>query len=114
MAERFGSRPEDLRVAIGPAICQACYQVGEEVVARVLSAGLPAELAAPDDEGRWRLDLTTANVQVLTRAGVPARQVFLTQAACTSCDRGRFYSHRRDRGVTGRHWGAIRATTPAG
>jgi YfiH family protein len=114
MAERFGSRPEDIRVAIGPGICQACYQVGEEVVARVVDAGLPGELAAPDDEGRWRLDLTAANVHVLARAGVPGRQVFLSQAACTSCDPERFYSHRRDRGVTGRHWAAVRATTPAG
>jgi YfiH family protein len=114
MEERFGSRPEDIQVAIGPGICQACYQVGEEVVARVVAAGLPDELAAPDDEGRWRLDLTSANVLVLARSGVPERQILLAQAACTSCDPERFYSHRRDRGVTGRHWAAVRATTPVG
>lgn len=108
MQETFGSRPQDITVAIGPGICRSCYQVGAEVVERFLAAGLPAWLATPDGE-RWLLDLTAANVHVLERAGIPRRSILLSQA-CTSCDPDRFFSHRRDHGVTGRHWAAVRAT----
>lgn len=30
MQEKYGTRPEDLRVAMGPHICESCYEVGEE------------------------------------------------------------------------------------
>ncbi|MEX2541535.1 MAG: peptidoglycan editing factor PgeF [Trueperaceae bacterium] len=111
MQEEFGSRARDIVVAIGPGICRTCYQVGPEVVERFLAAGLPARLATPDGE-RWLLDLAAANVHVLERAGVSRRSILLQSQACTSCDPDRFFSHRRDSGVTGRHWGAVRATRP--
>ena len=31
MREAYGSRPEDIFAAIGPSICQACYEVGKDV-----------------------------------------------------------------------------------
>lgn len=109
---RYGSDPGDVRVAIGPGICRRCYQVGEEVRAAFREAGFPAELARPDGETdggrRWRLDLAGANRWALLRAGARPEHVVVLDA-CTACDPARFYSHRRDRGVTGRHWSAIRA-----
>lgn len=107
MAERYGSRPERLRVAIGPGIQGSCYQVGDEVVAAYREAGFPVELAVPDDEGRHRLDLVAANRWALARAGVPGDRVWSADV-CTHCDVDRCFSHRRDGGVTGRHWAFIR------
>ena len=32
MQETYGTRPEDIRSAIGPSICQECYEVSEDVI----------------------------------------------------------------------------------
>jgi hypothetical protein len=69
-------------------------------------AGFPPTVAVPDTEGRYRLDLVAANRWTLHRAGVLPERVW-SLGACTHCDAERFYSHRRDRGVTGRHWAFI-------
>ncbi len=107
LRERYGSRPQDLRVAIGPGIQGACYQVGEEVASAYRLAGFPPELAREDDEGRYRLDLPAANRWLLERSGVPPDAVW-SAGVCTHCDEERFFSHRRDAGVSGRHWAFIR------
>lgn len=107
MTERYGSRPEDVLVAIGPGIQGACYQVGAEVVEAFAEAGFPAGIARPDAEGRHRLDLVAANRHVLARAGVPGANIE-SLGACTHCDADRFFSHRRDAGLTGRHWAVVR------
>ena len=31
MREAYGTRPEDILAAVGPSICQACYEVSEDV-----------------------------------------------------------------------------------
>jgi YfiH family protein len=82
-----------LIAAIGPSIGPCCYEVGEEVAA-------PFREAFGDDVVRdGRLDLWTAAERALRAAGV--EQVDRADI-CTSCDPGRFFSHRRDHGRTGR------------
>lgn len=112
MTDHFGCLPADLSVGIGPGICRECYQVGCEVRERFVEAGFPDSVATRDSEGRWRLDLVQANLHRLLEAGVCKERVLLS-GVCTSCERQRFFSHRRDRGVTGRHWSAVRATRPS-
>ena len=106
MADRFGARASDLAVGIGPGIGGDCYQVGAEVVATFRGAGFPAEIARPDDEGRFRLDLRVAAVHALRTAGVLADHIWIDDS-CTHCDAARFFSYRRD-GTTGRHWAIVR------
>ncbi|MFH1812049.1 MAG: polyphenol oxidase family protein [Pseudomonadota bacterium] len=97
---RAGATIAELRVSIGPHIGPCCYQVGPEVLrdmhpsARVERDGaLYANLAA-DARARWRnLGLQDAQVDQV--------------GPCVSCDALRFYSHRRDRGHTGRQLSAI-------
>lgn len=107
LAEAYGAAPASVRVAVGPGICAECYQVGPEVASGFRAAGFPESVARPDAEGRYRLDLVAANLHALERAGVARANVHLT-GRCTSCDAELFYSHRRDRGVTGRHWSLVR------
>ena len=107
MGELYGSKPQDIRVAIGPGISAACYQVGEEVVQTFANAGFPEHISYPDDEGRFRLDLAAANRWTLEQAGVLPENIW-TSNWCTYSDAARFYSHRRDAGKTGRHWAAIK------
>lgn len=112
LRQHYGTRPEDVQVACGPAIQGACYQVGPEVQAAFAAAGFPDSVARPDAEGRYRLDLVAANRHVLERSGVPAKQIFSLDL-CTHCDPRRFYSHRRDALARGSHWALIRLPSPA-
>jgi YfiH family protein len=82
-----------LAAAIGPCIGPCCYEVGDEVAE-------PYREAFGDDVVRdGRLDLGKAAERALRAAGV-ARVDRLDM--CTSCHADRFFSHRRDRGCTGR------------
>ncbi|MEX2502833.1 MAG: polyphenol oxidase family protein, partial [Trueperaceae bacterium] len=47
LREAYGTDPADLRVAIGPCISAAAYQVGPEVVRAFRDAGMPEALATP-------------------------------------------------------------------
>lgn len=102
---RYGSYPEDLRVAIGPCIGGSDYQVGTEVVGAFREAGFPPSVYRPDDEGRFRLDLVAANRWALSEAGVREAHVW-DSGICTFRD-NRFYSYRRDAGRTGRFWAVV-------
>ncbi len=109
MERDFGSRPPDLRILFGPGVAGACYQVGPEVVERFRAAGFPDKVAWPDAEaGKYRLDIKAANRWNLEQAGVPAGNI-VDSGLCTHCQPERFYSYRRDEGVTGRHWAFISA-----
>jgi YfiH family protein len=83
--------------AIGPGIGACCYEVREDVAGPVRAAfgiGLVRD---------GRLDLPGAVERALRNAGA-ARVDRLDE--CTACHSDRFFSHRRDGGVTGRQ-GAI-------
>ena len=86
-----------LTAAIGPAIGRCCYEVGDDVASPVRAAFGPSVVR------RGRLDLPGAVERALRAAGCVRIERF---DSCTSCDDERFFSHRRDRGRTGRQ-GAI-------
>jgi YfiH family protein len=99
-----GSQPHDIVAAIGPAIGPDAFEVGPEVAAAFRDAGL-AEVVL-DRSPRPHVDLHQAATRLLIDAGVdPAAIDGLP--ICTVADH-RFFSHRRDRGRTGRHLSAIR------
>ncbi len=116
MREAFGTRPEHVRVALGPAIGGCCYEVGAPV-ARAMAhapqrAGAPSPLRpSAGGEGPWHLDLWEAIRQQLDACGVPAGAVE-TVGGCTRCRGDLFFSYRRDR-VTGRMAACIRLCGPA-
>lgn len=113
MAERHGSDPADVRVALGPCIRGGCYQVGEDVTSRFAAAGHPATVWRPDPSapGRFLLDLPVANALALAEAGVRPENL-LDLGRCTHCEPAEFYSHRRDKGLTGRHWAYVSLRGP--
>lgn len=85
--------PSQLAAAIGPAIGPCCYEVGEEVAQ-------PYRERFGDDVVRGRnLDLWTSAERALHAAGVESVHRF---DRCTACEPETFFSHRRDRGTTGR------------
>jgi YfiH family protein len=104
MAERFGSRPADLQAAIGPSIGPCHYDVGPEVAGATRQAfGPAADALLSGENGTTRLDLWAANLQALREVGVDQVEV---AGVCTACHSGDFFSHRAERGRTGR-FGAL-------
>jgi YfiH family protein len=82
--------------AVGPGIGGCCYEVGQEVLEHFVDVGGAAD-------GRM-LDLRRVIDARLAAAGVTEVQHL---DRCTSCDPERYFSHRRDDGVTGRQAGLV-------
>jgi copper oxidase (laccase) domain-containing protein len=100
MARAFGSRPADIWAGIGPSIGQSHYQVGAEVVEAVREAfGYTDGMVRRGDGSAFYLDLWEANRLALERAGVTQIDV---AGICTAGNTREFYSHRAERGRTGR------------
>jgi len=97
---RAGAPPATLRAAIGPAIGACCYEVSEDLAQRFVDA-FGAEVVRRDGPGP-RLDLRLAVRRTLLEAGLPEASIE-DVPGCNACDPERFFSHRRDRGGTGRH-----------
>ncbi|MFQ5433678.1 MAG: peptidoglycan editing factor PgeF [Anaerolineae bacterium] len=101
MTAAFGTDPADLVAAIGPCIGPCCYEVGEVVITAVHDT-----FAEPDSllvgrsvNGRPHFDLPQANRRNLMRASV--EQVEMS-GFCTACRSDLFFSHRAEKGKTGR------------
>ena len=104
---RYGSRPADLLVGIGPSIGPHHYAVGPEVVEqvrRVFGQDAPALLPTRNGAASGvQFDLWTANRLILEQVGV--RQIEVA-AICTACHLEDWFSHRGEAGRTGR-FGAL-------
>jgi YfiH family protein len=99
MAAEFGSQPEDLHAAMGPAIRECCYEVGAEVV-RDLAPLFP-EWRNEEKNGKRHIDLVEANRRVLREAGVSASRIY-DCGRCTYSEPALFFSYRREPANPGR------------
>jgi len=100
MAKCFGSLPRDILVGIGPSICQDCYEVGENVYQQFCYYfGAEAENFFKNVNLRRSLDLWEANEYTLREAGVEKIEF---SRLCTACNLEDWYSHRAEKGRTGR------------
>lgn len=126
MVRCFGSRPRDMKAAIGPGIQGCCYEVGEEVRTKFESqfdyaASLFREIKDSDPvrekypllfltarapghsdlPKKIFLDLVEANRQQLIAVGVPKKSIE-TSPLCTNCHPELLFSYRAEKGKTGR------------
>lgn len=103
MNDSFGTKPEDVLAAIGPSICQECYEVGEEV-ADAFKLVFPEEwehlLINGKAEGKYQLNLWEANRRILLNAGVLENHLAVTDL-CTCCNSAYLFSHRASQGKRG-------------
>lgn len=124
MQEQFGTRPEKLIAAIGPSICQDCYEVSEEVanafrellqlegvtdiLREIRESGCYAHhdgkehlvLKPGKESGKYQLDLWLVNTMILRRAGIPLQQIAITDI-CTCHNPAYLFSHRASHGKRG-------------
>lgn len=102
MERSFGSQPKDLLCAIGPSICQDCYEVSRDVAEAFIFA-FPThekEILQAGAIGKYQLDLWKANEIVLTEAGVLKEHIDLA-GLCTCCNSSILFSHRASKGKRG-------------
>ena len=130
MRRCFGTRPRDIKAAIGPGIHGCCYEVGPEVREQFesqfdygtelfrevkesdpvrekypllfLTARAPGHSELPK---KIFLDLVEANRRQLIEIGVSPRKISASPL-CTACLPDMLFSHRAEKGVTGRLMGA--------
>ena len=102
MRREYGSRPEELRCAIGPSICQDCYEVSGDVAMEFEQtfAGHEREIILAKENGKYQLDLWKANEIVLLDAGVLPEHIEITDI-CTCCNPDLLFSHRASHGKRG-------------
>ncbi len=96
MQEQYGTDPTQVFAAIGPSICQECYEVSGDVIGEFQEAfdeSLWQELFYENTDGKYQLDLWRANQIVLTEAGVRREQIAVTNV-CTHCNPDILFSHR--------------------
>jgi polyphenol oxidase len=131
MRRWFGSKPSELRAAIGPGNRGCCYEVGPEVQSQFesqfsyakdlfretkerneiherypllfLTARAPGHSELPK---KIFLDVPMANRNQLLAAGVRAENIS-DLGFCTACQPDLFFSHRREKGVAGRMMAAV-------
>jgi YfiH family protein len=98
MVEAFGTKPQNVLVAIGPSIGACCYEVDDFV--RDQASGYE-EFFAAKGGGKYQLDLWGMNVKQLVEAGVPQDNISVA-GVCTNDNVDLFCSYRAEQGKTGR------------
>ena len=96
MHVKFGSDPADILAAVGPSVCQDCYEVSADVIDRfkeVFDRSAWDELFYEKPDGKYQLDLWKANEKIFLEAGIRKDHIAVTNV-CTHCNSEILYSHR--------------------
>jgi YfiH family protein len=104
MKKNYGSNPADIVAGIGPSIGPDHYEIGADVILQVMQTyGDESQLFLKSQRGKIHLNLWEANRVSLERAGVSEIEV---SGICTACHTEDWFSHRAEKGRTGR-FGAL-------
>ena len=96
MQKTYGSKPEDILAAVGPSICQDCYEVSGEVIdefRKNFEEKDWPELYYKKANGKYQLDLWKANELIFLEAGIRPEHIAITNV-CTHCNPDILFSHR--------------------
>ena len=99
MQDKFGSKSEDLLVAIGPCICGDCYEVSEDLIppfAEKYTQEEMAKLFAPKPNNKYLLDLKQAIKFTVTKLGVKPENII--DCGCCTYHQDLFDSYRKNGG----------------
>ncbi len=103
MREAFGTDPKEVQAAIGPSICQDCYEVSADVAERFAEefhGHADKRLLYRKENGKYQLNLWRANELVLLEAGILSDHLSLPNI-CTCCNPEKLFSHRASHGMRG-------------
>lgn len=103
MTKEYGCRPEDIRAAVGPSICQDCYEVSQDVIEKFkenYDIRYWKELFYEKQNGKYQLNLWKAQEIVFYEAGIKKENSAVTNL-CTCCNPQMLFSHRASYGRRG-------------
>lgn len=103
MKEEYGTNANDVIAAIGPSICQKCYEVSEDVIHKFkenFDSVYWQDLFYQKGNGKYQLNLWRANEIILREAGIRKENLAVTNV-CTSCNHEMLFSHRASKGQRG-------------
>jgi YfiH family protein len=104
MQKNYGSNPADITAGIGPSIGPDHYEIGADVILQVMQKfGDETELFLKSHHGKIHFNLWETNRLLLERAGIEKIEV---AGICTACHTQDWFSHRAEKGRTGR-FGAL-------
>ena len=115
MRKEYGTDPADVLAAVGPSICQKCYEVSEDVIEQFrinYEQKYWEELFYKKENGKFHLNLWKANEIVFGEAGIKAEHIAVTNV-CTCCNPDVLFSHRASHGKRG-NLGAFMAIREGG
>ncbi len=107
MKEAFGCNPEDIYAAVGPSICQDCYEVSEDVIEQFkknYKSEYWQDLFYQKENGKYQLNLWKANEYNFLDSGIKKEHIAVTNV-CTCCNPDVLFSHR----ITGFNRGNLSA-----
>ncbi len=99
--EEYGSKPEDLRVAIGASAGPCCYEVGSEVIDAFKKRFGDTGLFTSTRPGHAKVDLLKANTDQLISVGVLPGRIHVAPI-CTMCRPDLFFSYRKEKSLNGK------------
>ena len=99
MHDLFGTVPERVRAATGPGAGVCCYEIGPEIAAKLHPS------AAVRKNDCWHADLKAEIMSRLWDSEILESHMYINPD-CTICNT-RYFSHRREKGITGRMMGYI-------
>ena len=103
MREEYGSRPEDIIAAVGPSICQECYEVSKDVISEFqknYDENFWSDMFYQKENGKYQLNLWKANELVFLESGILPEHIEMP-GICTCCNSKWLYSHRASKGKRG-------------
>ncbi len=106
MQEHFHTNPVSVIAALGPSIRHECYQVGDDVFDSVYRGTGEGDYYRRQENGRYSVDLCTANMLQLVSSGVPSGNIWIS-GECTCCNPEKYHSYRFSRAYNGNQGGFI-------
>ena len=102
MQKEFGTSPQSCLAFIGPSIGPCCYEVDKVVAEAVRKQFVFAEqVLQSTSQDHWLFDLWQANKLQLQEIGLLSENIIVS-AVCTVENKDLFFSHRAEKGMTGR------------
>lgn len=103
MHKTYGTNPSDIIAAIGPSICNHCYEISQDVAERFKEAYQKTQfedMMVDHHNGKFHLDLWKACRYNLLNEGVLEKNILLPNL-CTCCNPEFLFSHRASQGKRG-------------